>query len=118
MAGLRIALLGGLEIAGGEISARASLTRKTRALVAYLALRGDSGQSREKLAELLWNNSAEEQARANLRQALSSLRKALNGDRAGYLVADGDQIALAGPDIELDVALFEHLVAEATPDAL
>ncbi len=118
MDGLRIALLGGLDISGGEASARASLTRKARALVAYLALRGAGGQSREKLADLLWGNSAEEQARANLRQTLSLLRKALNGDGAGYLVTDGDQISLAGPDIELDVALFEHLVAEATPDAL
>ncbi len=118
MAGLRIALLGGLEIAGGEITARASLTRKTRALVAYLALQGARGQSREKLAELLWGNSAEEQARANLRQALSTLRKALNGDEVAYLVADGDQISLAGRDIDLDVAKFEWLVAEATPDAL
>ncbi len=118
MAGLRIALLGGLEISGGEISARTSLTRKARALVAYLALRGVHGQSREKLAELLWGNSAEEQARANLRQALSSIRKALNGDGAVYLVTDGDQISLAAPDVELDVALFEHLVAEATFDAL
>ena len=106
MAGLRIALLGGLEIAGGEISARASLTRKTRALVAYLALRGDRGQSREKLAELLWGNSAEEQARANLRQALSSIRKALNGDGAAYLVTDGDQISLTTQGVDLDVALF------------
>jgi TolB-like protein/DNA-binding SARP family transcriptional activator/Tfp pilus assembly protein PilF len=118
MAGLRIALLGGLEITGGKIAALASLIRKTRALVAYLVLRGGRGQSREKLAELLWSNSAEEQARANLRQTLSLLRKALNGDGAASLVADGDRISLAGPDIELDVALFEQLVAEATPDAL
>jgi TolB-like protein/DNA-binding SARP family transcriptional activator len=117
MAGLRIALLGGLEIAG-EAAARTTLTRKARALIAYLALRGVRGQSREKLAELLWGNSAEEQARANLRQALSSIRKALNGDGTVYLVTDGDQISLAGPDIDLDVALFERLVAEATPDAL
>ncbi len=117
MAGLRIALLGGLEIAG-EAAARTTLTRKARALIAYLALRGARGQSREKLAELLWGNSAEEQARANLRQALSSIRKALNGDGTVYLVTDGDQISLAGPDIDLDVALFERLVAEATPDAL
>ncbi len=118
MAGLRIALLGGLEIAGGAAAARTTLTRKARALIAYLALRGARGQSREKLAELLWGNSAEEQARANLRQALSSIRKALNGDGTVYLVTDGDQISLAGPDIDLDVALFERLVAEATPDAL
>jgi TolB-like protein len=118
MAGLHIALLGGLEIACGEELTRASLTRKARALVAYLALRGDRGQSREKLAELLWGNSAEEQARANLRQALSSIRQALNIDRATYLVTDGDQISLVGQDIDLDVAKFEHLVAEAAPEAL
>jgi TolB-like protein/Flp pilus assembly protein TadD len=118
MTGLCIALLGGLEIAGGGATARASLTRKAKALVAYLALQDGRSQSREKLAELFWGNSAEEQARANLRQALSSLRKALNRDGATYLVTNGDQISLAGPDIDLDVALFEHLVAEATPDAL
>ena len=63
MTGLQIALFDGLKIAGDEITERTVMTRKTRALVAYLALRGDSGQSREKLAELLWSNSAEEQAR-------------------------------------------------------
>ncbi len=118
MAGLRIALLGGLEIVGGETTARASLTRKARALVAYLALQDGRGQSREKLAELLWGASAEERGRANLRQALSSIRKALKGDGAAYLVTDGDQISLAGRDIDLDVAEFERLVAEATPQAL
>jgi TolB-like protein len=118
MAGLRIALLGGLEIAGGEATGGTSLTRKAKALVAYLALRGARGQSREKLADLLWGNSAEEQARANLRQALSSIRKALNGDGAAHLATDGDQISLAGPDIDLDVAEFERLAAEATPEAL
>ncbi len=118
MTGLQIALFDGLKIAGGGITDRTLMTRKTRALVAYLALRGDSGQSREKLAELLWSNSAEEQARANLRQSLSALRKALNSDGAAYLTTDSDQISLAGPNIELDVALFEQLVAEATPEAL
>jgi TolB-like protein len=118
MAGLRIALLGGLEIAGGEATTRTSLTRKAKALVAYLAMQGARGQSREKLADLLWGNSAEEQARANLRQALSSIRKALNGETAGYLVTAGDQISLAGRDVDLDVTKFEELVTDATPDAL
>jgi DNA-binding SARP family transcriptional activator len=118
MVGLHIALLGGLEITGGEATARASLTRKAKALVAYLVLQGTRGQSREKLAELLWGNSAEEQARANLRQALSSIRKTLNADGAAYLVTDGDQVSLAGQNIDLDVAEFERFVAEATPEAL
>ena len=109
MAGLRIALLGGLEIAADVATAGAPLTRKAKALVAYLALRGRRGQSREKLAELLWGDSAEDQARANLRQALSSIRKALNDDGAAYLATNGDQISLAGRDLELDVATFEPL---------
>jgi len=118
MAGLHIALLGGLEITCGEATAKTSLTRKAKALVAYLALQGARGQSREKLAELFWSNSAEDQARANLRQALSSVRKVVNGDGAAYLASAGDQIALTGQDIDLDVAEFERLIAEATPDAL
>jgi len=118
MTGLRIALLGGLVIAGSEVTAQASLTKKTRALVAYLALQGSRGQSREKLAELLWGNSAEDQARANLRQALSSIRKILNDNGEVYLTTEGDQISLSGTDVELDVAKFEHLVTDASPRAL
>ncbi len=118
MTRLHIALFDGLKIAGDGITARTLMTRKTRALGAYLALRGDGGQSREKLAELFWSNSTEEQARANLRQSLSSLRKALNSGGDAYLATDSDQISLAGPGIELDVAMFEKLVAEATPEAL
>lgn len=118
MAELQVTLLGGLEITSGERTAGAALTRKARALVAYLALRGARGQSREKLAELLWGNSAEEQARASLRQALSSIRKALNGSGTASLLADGDRISLPPMAIDLDVAKFERLVAEATPQAL
>ncbi len=118
MAGLRIALLGGLEIVSGDLTAGATLTRKAKALVAYLAMQGVRGQSREKLAELLWGNSAEEQARANLRQTLSSIRKILKCERAACLLTTGDHITLTGREIDLDVASFEGLVADATPDAL
>jgi TolB-like protein/Flp pilus assembly protein TadD len=118
MTKLRLALFGGLEIAGDDAIASAGLTRKSKALVAYLALQGERGQSREKLAELLWGDSAEEQARANLRQTLWSIRKALRGKTAGYIVTKSDQVALAGPNIELDVSEFERLAKEATPQAL
>jgi DNA-binding SARP family transcriptional activator len=118
MASLRIALLWGLRIDTGDASAGASLTRKTRALVCYLALQHARGQSREKLAEMFWGASAEEQARANLRQALSSIRKSVNGGGASCLVSDGDRVSLSGADIDLDVTRFERLVAEATLGAL
>ena len=117
MAELQVILFGGLEIAGGDAAAGARLTRKAKALIAYLALQGSRGQSREKLADLLWGNSAEEQTRANLRQTLSSIRKALSGG-ADCLATKGDQISLAGPGIELDVSAFERFAEEATPAAL
>ncbi len=53
MAGLKLTLLGGFEVAssGGE---RLSLsTRKAKALLAYLALRPGQAHSREKIAGLL-----------------------------------------------------------------
>jgi DNA-binding SARP family transcriptional activator len=49
------------------------LGRKTRALIAHLALVGDA-VSRERLAGLLWSERGEAQARASLRTALYDLR--------------------------------------------
>lgn len=118
MGRLRIRLLGGLEIAGNSGAGAPVLSRKAKALVAYLALQRDQPQSREKLAALLWQDSPEEQARTNLRQVLSSIRKALNDYEAPDLVADRNQISLIGRNLDLDVAEFERLVAEATPGAL
>ena len=46
-------------------------------MVAYLALQSGHSQSREKLAALLWGGNSESQARMNLRQALSAIRKAM-----------------------------------------
>ena len=115
---LRIRLLGGVEITGGCDAGPPVLSRKGKALLAYLALQRGRPQSREKLAALLWQDSPEEQARTNLRQTLSSIRKVLNGYKAADLVTDRNQISLTGQDIDLDVTEFEQLVAEATPDAL
>jgi len=115
---LRIRLLGGVEIAGNCEAGPAVLSKKAKALLAYLALQRGRPQSREKLAALLWQDSPDEQARTNLRQALSSIRKVLNGHNAGDLVADRNQISLSGTDIDLDVAEFEQLVAKATPESL
>ena len=117
MGRLSIRLLGGLEIIGGNAGASA-MSKKAKSLVAYLAVKRGQTQSREKLAALLWQNSAEVQARTNLRQALSSIRRVLNGNDTTCLITDGDRVSLASRTIDLDVAEFERLVAEATPGAL
>src|SRR6185312_2637635 len=51
--------------------------RKTRALLAILALSAPRSVLRGKLAEMLWSRRPEEQARASLRQEIHRLQEAL-----------------------------------------
>jgi DNA-binding SARP family transcriptional activator len=60
-------------------------SRPAQSLFAYLILRSGTSHRREKLAGLLWPDSDESNARANLRHALWRIRKAI-GD--GYITAD------------------------------
>lgn len=68
------------------------LPAKALALLAFLAVEGGH-HGREELATLLWGDSAEEKARASLRQSLRSLRLALGDlieiDRAGTALRPG-----------------------------
>ena len=70
--------------------------RKTAALLAYLTLEGPTGRSR--LAGILWPESGEERARANLRQLLRRLKTATDDD----LLETSDLIRLA-QGVEVDV---------------
>ena len=77
MAELRISCFGTLRVElGGELLTGFD-TDKTRALLAYLAVRADRLHTREHLAGLLWSDQSEERALHSLRQTLSLLRKTL-----------------------------------------
>jgi DNA-binding SARP family transcriptional activator/TolB-like protein len=103
MADVKINVLGGLEINGlGE----ESLTRKAKAIAAYLALKGGQPQSRERIIALFWEDSPEEQARANLRQCLSTLRRQFND----ALIAEADTVCLDPTAIEVDAKRFEEVI--------
>jgi len=118
MTRLAIAVLGGLDIHPGEGVAALDLpTRKSRAFLAYLALSPGMRRSREHLAGTLWERSAEEQARASLRQTLSSLRRILSG--ADSLVnADSEFIWLDAQSVEVDALLFERHAAQGSAEGL
>lgn len=118
MARLSLVLLGGLQARLPSGDPLALPTRKAQALLAYLALPVGQAHPRDKLAALLWGGVREDSARASLRQALFSIRKALATDGAPALVQEGDALALDPRYVEVDVATFEALVAEATPAAL
>ena len=111
---LQIQLLGACEFrdrAGRSLSLTA---RKSRALLAFLAVQGGVPQSREKLAALLWEDADPEQARTSLRQALSGIRRALPEKARAVLKADALQVALDVAQIEVDVVQFRALLAEST----
>ena len=115
---LKLTLLGGFQ---AQLEAGAALvlpTRKTQALLAYLALPLGQAHPREKLASLLWGDMADAQARGNLRHAISRIRRALlRAARPGMLL-DGPNVALDPSVVDVDVAQFEQLVADGGPAAL
>src|SRR5260370_29292853 len=88
-------------------------TKKTKALLAYLAYCGGQPHERAKLAALLWEDSGEMQARESLRQSLSQLRKALSPRHAHALITRGDTLGLKFGALLVDAGEFERLVASA-----
>jgi TolB-like protein len=84
-------------------------------LVAFLACTAPRAHSRDKLMDLLWGSHFEAQARQNLRQALTRLRRVLGEDA---LISTGESVCLQPGTIALDVARFEDLLSEGSRDAL
>jgi TolB-like protein/DNA-binding SARP family transcriptional activator/Tfp pilus assembly protein PilF len=111
-------LLGRFALTAGEgDSAPIRLsTRKTGALLAYLAMSPDQTASREELAALLWGSCPDQQARQSLRQALASLRKEL-GD-VQVFTADTKMARLEPGHWAVDARDFETLARSSRPDDL
>lgn len=87
-------------------------TRKDKQLLAYLAIHHGQLHSRERLANLLWADRADAQARDSLRQSLAALRKAFRS--VGLDPVDGDRVSvgLSCSDLSVDAVQF----AEGSPD--
>lgn len=77
--------------------------RKTRALLAILALSSPRPVLRGKLAEMLWSRRPEEQARASLRQEIHRLLEALEPVGAQILAINRDHLALRPGTVWVDV---------------
>lgn len=81
------------------------LSRRGQGLLAYLACQPGLRAERNTLADLLWSDRGESQARASLRQELSVLRKALGGaldaNRQAVWLAPGEVAVRSGPGVFL-----------------
>ncbi|HEY8266058.1 MAG TPA: BTAD domain-containing putative transcriptional regulator [Steroidobacteraceae bacterium] len=115
---LRLRLLGSFELRGPGDRPLKITARKTRALLAFLALQNGTRQSRERLAALLWEDADAELARSSLRQALTALRRALPAKLHALLDADAQQVALNLAQVQVDVHSLRTLLTEATAPSL
>lgn len=109
MAHLTLLLLGTPEIRhAGQLAAFP--TRKTLALLTYLAVAGGL-HSREKLTALFWPESDAERGRTVLRRTLAYLREALRaGDHfasTSHLIVERDALGFDPTDSESDLAVVQ-----------
>lgn len=74
---LILSLSGAFTVRDASGDALEGISRRGQALLAYLSLQPDMRAERARIADLLWSDRSEEQARASLRQELSVLRRKL-----------------------------------------
>ena len=114
---LRLRLFGAMEAAAANGDSALPNGRKTRALLAMLALAAPRPVSRAWIAETLWSGRPEEQARGSLRQEIHRLLDCLGPLGPEVLAIGREQIALRPGTTWIDVA--EVLRATpAMPEAL
>lgn len=110
---LLLQCLGALRLrdsAGNDLTPK---SRKARAVLAVLAL-GSRSMSRTRLADLLWSDRGEEQARSSIRQAIFELRRV---DPARQLIRSPgrDEVELDPGQLKTDLMLI-RLAAETGDD--
>ena len=102
----QLVLLGRFELSGPD-GAISVTSRKVAALLAFLACTAPRLHARDRLMTMLWGSHFDAQARQNLRQALTRLRRILGDDA---LVTTGETVALKPGVVASDVARFETLL--------
>jgi DNA-binding SARP family transcriptional activator/predicted ATPase len=115
---LHLTFLGGFEVRPGAGPAVQLPRKKAQALLAYLVVEPGAAHLRDKLASLLWGDSSDQRARQSLRQTLLALKQALPKNGTDILRIDAETVALNRQALEVDVAAFEQLADEGTPQAL
>ncbi|TWT12710.1 hypothetical protein FQU96_10640 [Reyranella sp. CPCC 100927] len=106
---LRIYLLGGCRVTLSDGSDGTPRAKKTRAVLAFLALTPDASATRERVAGLVWSDRLEEQARGSLRQAITELRALFRDADAGALHIDRDVMRVNLDQVWIDAREVERM---------
>lgn len=107
MGSIELQLIGPLAVRRDGAARPLPPSRKTRALLAYLAISGRP-ERRERLCEIFWD--APDDPRGALRWSLSKLRPLVDGDGAPRLRADREWVALDLPDEAVDFRRLRAVV--------
>ena len=102
---LRLDLFGAFRVTAATGRPAHISSRRARALLAYLSVARHLGETRERLAGLLWSDRAEEQARASLRQCLLELR-------AGLLDVGRERVSLRADRFSSDLAMLRRTLSD------
>lgn len=108
-------MLGNLEARSDEQAVSRFRTRRVGMLLAYLAYFSDTSHDRSEVGEVLWPEGDPDKVSTNLRQALASLRRHIEGPMlpTGSVVrSQNSMLSIAQGMIETDVAEFEKLLID------
>ena len=105
---LVISVLGDLAVSRGGEPVPLPPSRKTRALLAFLAL-ADRPQRRERLCEIFWD--VPDDPRGALRWSLSKIRQIVNVGGSEGLEADRNAVFLKRDAIDCDIDRVQHLIS-------
>lgn len=114
MNALTLNLLGDLELRRDGLPVALPPSRKTRALLAYLALHSRPF-SREHLCDLFWE--LPDDPRGSLRWSLSKLRRLVDTPGRCRLLADRLSVGLDVSELDIDVTALQRLVAGGLAEA-
>ena len=110
---LHVQLLGELRVTRGSDVVALPTSRKTRALLAFLALTGRPHR-RERLCDLFWE--LPDDPRGALRWSLSKLRAVLNNLARPRVDADRERVALVLDCDEVDLRAIRAALARGLPE--
>lgn len=103
---ISLRLLGSLAVERDGVEMKLPQSRKTRALLGYLAVTGKP-QRRERLCKLFWD--LPDDPRAALRWSLSRLRPLVDNDIHKRIIADRDSVALDLSGVNTDISVIRAL---------
>lgn len=113
---IRFQLLGPAGLFAGHANSAVRVSgQKGFALLAYLAMNASRPVGRAVLADLLWGDRVEAQARQSLRQALLTLRRDLGAAGSANLHVDDQSLSLAVEAEDVDALQFAALAASPDP---